>query len=357
MAISPIQGLITTFISDVKRRKITGSHDVALATANLLLRFVSATRWSHTSELISEIRALGINLIQAQPREFACGNIVRRVLAVIREVENQDKTKDSGFENAEIMGSMFNLLSSSNNNNTSQSTRDGGKNRDTKADIIEGIQELIDEIDNNDDTIGAMSLDMIHENEVLLTPTPESSTVKDFLMRAAQKRKFSVLITDSFPNGVEKAHSLARELSKLGIETVVIPDTLVLAVMSRVGKVIIGTRTVLANGGCITSAGVSLACECAHEYRTPVLAVTGLYKLSPLYPFDIESLIEVGDSSKVIPFSDSNLMNNVQVMNPTYDYVAPEHIGIYATNIGGYSPSFTYRVVLDHYSPEDTNLA
>lgn len=352
MAVTPIQGLITTFISDLKRRKIVGSHDVALATANLLLRFISATRWNHTSELISEIRALGANLIRAQPREFACGNVVRRVLAIIREIENQDKTPESGFE-SEVMGSMFNLLSS---NKPDPEEKQKTKNRDTKADIIEGIQELIDEVDNNDDTIGAMSLDMIHENEVLLTPTPESKTVKDFLIRAAQKRKFSVLITDSFPNGVEKSHSLAKELSALGIETVVIPDTLVLAVMSRVGKVIIGTRTVLANGGCISSAGVSLVCECAHEYRTPVLAVTGLYKLSPLYPFDIESLIEVGDSAKVVAFNDSNLMNEVEVMNPTYDYVSPEHIGIYATNIGGYSPSFTYRVVLDHYSPEDTNL-
>ncbi|KAA8912673.1 hypothetical protein TRICI_003391 [Trichomonascus ciferrii] len=354
MAVTPIQGLISTFISDLKRRKIVGSHDVALATANLLLRFVSASRWSHTSELIAEIRSLGGTLIRAQPREFACGNVVRRVLATIREVENQDRTPASGFE-SEVMGSMFNLLSSNKPDDPAEGPH-RTKNRDTKADIIEGIQELIDEIDNHDDTIGAMSLDMIHENEVLLTPTPESKTVKDFLIRAAQKRRFSVLITDSFPNGVDKSHGLAKELSALGIETVVIPDTLVLAVMSRVGKVVIGTRTVLANGGCISSAGVSLVCECAHEYRTPVLAVTGLYKLSPLYPFDIESLIEVGDSAKVVAFNDSSLMNQVEVMNPTYDYVAPEHIGIYATNIGGYSPSFTYRVVLDHYSPEDTNL-
>lgn len=320
-------GLVLT--SDLKRRRIQGSHDVALATANLMLRFVSATRWTHNSELISEVRELGRTLINAQPREFACGNVVRRVLAIIRETDrDHDKGDVSGQD---IMSSMFNLLST--NTEQDQGERATERPRDTKADIIEGIQELIDEIDNMDDTISGLSLDMIHENEVLLTPTPESRTVRDFLKRAAQKRKFSVLVTESYPNGVKAAHEAVRELAKAGIETVLIPDTTVLAVMSRVGKVIIGSRAVLANGGCMSSAGVSLVCECAKESRTPVLCVTALYKLSPLYPFDTESVIEVGDTSQVIPFADSECMSQLDAVNPMYDYVAPDYIDIYLTNM------------------------
>lgn len=329
-----VQGLITTFVADLKRHRIEGAHDVALATANLLLRFVSAARWNQTSELITQVRALGRTLIQANPREIACGNVVRRVLNVIREVgegeyqaggnKSHEERKDSP-----LMASMFNLLSTE--ENKTKIVKHSSK--DEKADIIEGIQELIDEIDNMDDTIAGMSLDMIHENEILLTPTPGSRTVRDFLIRAAQKRKFSILVTETFPNEVERAHLFAKELSKAGIETIVIPDTTVHAVMSRVGKVIIGASTVLANGGCISSSGVSLVCECAKEHRTPVLAVTGLYKLSPQYPFDIESLIEVGDSSKVISFEDSEIMDKLEVMNPTSDYVSPDHIDIYITNV------------------------
>ncbi|CAN6674394.1 translation initiation factor eIF2B subunit beta [Trichomonascus vanleenenianus] len=337
-------------VTDFKRRNIVGSHDVALATANFLLRFVSATRYSSTSELISEVRKVGHTLTTAQPREFACGNIVRRVLAIIREVATTTTTAEHQQD-----GSMFNLLSSASSETKPHQSE--AKPKDTKGDIIEGIRELIDEIDGNDERIEAMSLEMIHENEVLLTPTPESKTVKDFLIQAAQKRRFSVLVTESFPNGIEKARAFAEDLTKAGIETVIIPDSTVLAVMSRVGKVVIGARSVLANGGCVSSAGVSLVCECAKENKTPVLAVTGIYKLSPLYPFDIESLIEVGDSGKVVSFSNSDMMSNVEVMNPIYDYVAPEHIDIYITTVGGYSPSFTYRIVLDHYSTEDVSLA
>lgn len=352
-----LQSQISQLVGDLKRRKIQGSHDVALATANFLMRFVSSLKTNKTNELIEEVRAVGKILIEAQPKEFACGNVVRRVLAIIREVDQVNNTNSE--DTKRDPNSMFNLLStgsSSNNNNNNTNKLDNAKASSKKGDIIEGIHELLDEIDGTDEKIEQMSLEMVHENEVLLTPTPESKTVKDFLLQAAQKRTFSLFVTESYPNGVEAAHKFVKEMSEAGIETVLIPDTTALAVMSRVGKVIIGTRAVLANGGCVSSAGVSLVCAVAKEYKTPVLAVTGIYKLSPLYPFDIQSLIEIGDSGKVVSFSDSQMMDQVQIMNPTYDYVAPENIDIYITTIGGYSPSFTYRIVLDHYSTEDANL-
>jgi translation initiation factor eIF-2B subunit beta len=362
---SDINSLVSHFLAQLKRREISGSHSVALSTANLLLRFVSASRWSNISQLISEIRALGKNIVAAQPKEFASGNVVRRVLAVIREVagnieESKTTVESTGAPGTStpLISSMFGLLSTNERiPSTLENKREKQeKHKDQKADIIEGIQEVIDEIGNMDDTIAGMSVEMIHESEVLLTPTPGSKTVLEFLLRASQKRKFTVLVAENFPNDISASHEFARKLAKAGIETIIIPDTMTFAVMARVGKVIIGTRTVLANGGCLASSGVALTCECAREYNTPVLAVTGLYKLSPLYPFDIESLIEVGDTGKIVSFSDGDLMDKVQVMNPTYDYIAPENINIYITNIGGHSPSFTYRIVLDYYSNEDVSL-
>ena len=46
-----------------------------------------------------------------------------------------------------------------------------------------------------------------------------------------------------------QGQELATNLAKAGIETTVITDSAVFAVMSRVNKVIIGTHTVMANGG------------------------------------------------------------------------------------------------------------
>ena len=42
---------------------------------------------------------------------------------------------------------------------------------------------------------------------------------------------------------------LAKNLAVAGIETTVIPDSAVFAMMSTINKVIVGTHSVMANGG------------------------------------------------------------------------------------------------------------
>ncbi|KAH3685639.1 hypothetical protein WICPIJ_003386 [Wickerhamomyces pijperi] len=353
-----------SFVEKLKRRQISGSYQVALETCQLLMKFVAATRWTHIDQLIVQIRLLGKRLESAQPREFSCGNVIRRVLALIRDEAHEDNNNNNqqtqnttDSNNGPMISSMFSLLSIT-AEKSEQEPQSKARYHDLKSAIIQGIKDLIDEISSIDEGIESMAIDLIHDNEILLTPTPDSQTVLKFLLKAAkQKRKFTVLVTENYPNGTEKAHSFVKELTKAKIDTVLIPDSHVFAVMSRVGKVIVGARSVFANGGTVSTAGVAAVCECAKEYKTPVFTVAGLYKLSPTYPFDVENLIEIGNSGKVIKFSESELFHNTDVTNPLFDYIPPEHIDIYITNIGGFAPSFIYRIVLDNYKNEDVYLS
>lgn len=320
-----------------------------METCQLLMRVISAARWNHPDHLIEQIRQLGKTLINAQPREFTCGNVIRRILAIIRDelVESSESDNSS----APMISSMFSLLSTNIEKRepvaapppSTNPRIHHNKNHDLRSIIIQGIRDLIDEISNIDEGIEAMSVDLIHDNEILLTPTPDSKTVLKFLLKARQKRKFTVLVTECFPNRTAIAHSFAKKLSDAKIETVVIPDSHVFAVMSRVGKVIVGARSVFANGGTVSSAGVAAVCECAKEHKTPVFSAAGLYKLSPTYPFDVENLIEVGNSGKVINFSDSNLVQHADITNPLFDYIPPEHIDIYITNMYVFSLSSSFE--------------
>ena len=47
-----------------------------------------------------------------------------------------------------------------------------------------------------------------------------------------------------------------------------------------------GAHAVLANGGVVTRAGVHTIAQAAAYHSVPFLVLTGLYKLSPLYPHD-----------------------------------------------------------------------
>ncbi|AQZ12597.1 GCD7 (YLR291C) [Zygosaccharomyces parabailii] len=360
---------IEHFIARLKRRQIDGPYPMALETLQLLKRFISQARWSHVSELIEQIRELANRLEKAQPTAFACGNVIRRILAVIRDEVEEDMRGNVPLASTSnnvaepMISSMFNLLQKPEDNLQQQQQQKQQKQRSNKNKTdfrqvaIQGIKDLIDEITNIDDGIQQIAIDLIHDHEILLTPTPESKTVLKFLLRTKERsnRRFTVLVTEGFPNNTANAHEFAKKLAHHNIETIIIPDSAVFALMSRVGKVIIGTKAVFVNGGSISStSGVSAVCECAHEFKTPVFAVAGLYKFSPLYPFDVEKFVEFGGSQRVLSHMDPEL--RLDTINPITDYVPPENIDIYITNVGGFAPSFIYRIAWDNYKQVDVRL-
>lgn len=349
-----ITRLVDPFVLKLKRHQIEGDKETALAVAQLLMKVISAARWSNPHDLISIVRKTGKVVTEARPKEIITGNIFRRVLALIR-----DEIETENAESTAMMSSMFSLLSTSLNKKKQDTSPIQSKKQtsDFRSIIIHGIRDLVDEINAVNENLETMAWDLIHDNEILLTPTPTSDTVLEFLIKARAKRTFTVLVTENYPNDLERSHKFVKALVDNKIDTTLIPDSTTFAVMSRVGKVIVGSKAVFANGGCMSNSGVANVVECAKEYKTPVFAVAGLYKLSPLYPFGREELIEVGNSGQVLDYSDFKLVDNVEkVANQLDDYIPPENIDIFITNIGGFSPSFIYRIVLDNYKPEDNSL-
>src|SRR5690242_4673915 len=83
--------LIEYFISLIKRRQILGSYYCAWATAVVLRQVIATGRASNTARLLERVRDVGRRLVQANPRELAIGNIVRRVLGLIRDEEDEQR--------------------------------------------------------------------------------------------------------------------------------------------------------------------------------------------------------------------------------------------------------------------------
>jgi len=200
-------------------------------------------------------------------------------------------------------------------------------------------------------------------------------SVQKFLLKAAEKRKFTVIVAESYPNDHQATHSAVvgrskdnlegddadseaflKPLTAAGITVILITDASIFAIMSRVNKVILATHAVIANGGLIAAAGARIIAKAAKVHRTPVIVVSGVYKLSPEYPFEFESLIEYGDPGSIVGYEEGLLVDNLEIDNPVYDYVPPDLVDLYITNLGAHAPSYLYRIVADHYKPEDTNF-
>ncbi|KAG5459369.1 MAG: hypothetical protein BJ554DRAFT_231 [Olpidium bornovanus] len=104
--------------------------------------------------------------------------------------------------------------------------------------------------------------------------------------------------------------------------------------MSRVNKVILGCHAVLANGGVMAVTGTAMIAAAARAHSTPVVVCTGLYKLSPVYSYDQgqqhNSLVA---PDAVMSFTEGNLIDKVDIINPLCDYVPPEHVSLFITNL------------------------
>jgi len=114
---------------------------------------------------------------------------------------------------------------------------------------------------------------------------------------------------------------------------ILIPDSAVFAMMSRVNKVILDTHIVLANGSLVAAAGARAIAKAANIYRTPIVVLSGVYKLSPVYPFDLDALMEDGDPGKIVPYEDGEFLDKVEVENPLFDYVPADLVDLYITNL------------------------
>ena len=278
-------------------------------------------------------------MIKAQPLEFVIGNVVRRVLHLIRE---EYKTITKMGSNPELRmsklahlcdgdgecvadSSMYNMLAHPNYDSPLDYSKDLVELIQT---IPQGIQELMDEIDSSRSTIASQSLEHIHSNEYIMT-LGRSETVEAFLLAAARKRQFQVIVAEAAPRCT--GHLLARNLAEHGIETLLIPDAAIFAMMARVNKVIIGCHAVTANGGLIANSGAQIIASAAKHHSTPVCVLTPMYKLTPVFPENYDSFNLLTNPDDILPYENGDM--NTEVVNPMYDYVQPQQVSLLLTNM------------------------
>ena len=111
-----------------------------------------------------------------------------------------------------------------------------------------------------------------------------------------------------------------------------------------------------ANGGLIGSSGSNMVSLAAKNNSVPVVCITGLFKLCPKFPHEgQDTLNDLVSPSSIIDYAElkDELMAKVEFVNPVHDYIAPELINLYVTNIGAFQPSYIYRLLAEYYHSDD----
>lgn len=166
--------MVDDLVAKLKRRQLVGSSAVAQATLKLLIVVISKNNWTTSKQLLTLVKSVGQRLNLANPTELAVGNIIRRVLHIIREEFREaaghvDSPKDgsrnssndhsqqgqghthglSEFAPLTTSSSMYNLLGETG----SSSDDDVQYPSSLRSNIIQEIREVKDELENIYDNI------------------------------------------------------------------------------------------------------------------------------------------------------------------------------------------------------------
>ncbi|CAH8609460.1 unnamed protein product [Dicrocoelium dendriticum] len=255
-----------------------------------------------------------------------------------------------------------------------------------KSALIDGILSSIEEFSLDmvscSENVSDLSLDFIHSDELILT-TGFSRAAYHFLRRAAEKKRvFKVVVCETYPDKL--GHKCADLLSNAGISVILVPDSHVFALMSRVDKVIIGCRAVFPNGTIKTTVGTHSILLAARHFSIPTYVCLPQYKLSPV-PLSISSsalpsftVLPTADPSsssadwfdspsKLLQPNDLSLSTDILatrspstgpvVWMPRWEHVPPGLVSLFLTNLGSHAPSYLYALGHELFHPLDIQLA
>jgi len=341
---------VESFVSGLKRGLIVSSYELTKETLKLIRLVVLKIRRKTPPELVLRIiRGMGIRLVRAKPLELVVGNCFRRVIFLVKEEYTRVVKEEQGLEDIRDNHLKREISRESSRNLISPLHRQVVDQ--LKSVLIEGISEILDEIDNLYAPIAEQALEHIHANEIILV-YGGSKSVEKFLAEAKRKeRSFQVIVAEAAPG--YSGHSTAKKLSELNIPTTVVSDSGIFAIMARVNKVIIGTHAVMGNGGLIAESGMHMVALAAKHHAVPVICVTGLYKLCPLFAYNQYSFIDLKSPGNTLSYAKlGSALDRVQVISPSSDYVPPHLISLFVTNTGGHHPSYIYRLLSEYYDTD-----
>lgn len=214
------------------------------------------------------------------------------------------------------------------------------------SELGDRIMIVLEDIETSRDNVTDKAKEHINDNDLILTYST-SETLVTFFLEARKTVRFELIVLETAPTF--EGHKTAKLLAEAGIQTNLVQDCSVFAVMSRVDKVIISAHGIMANGGIIGHTGALMIAHAAKAHQVPIFAVGAIYKLTPLHPIDSLTYNEYLQPEKIFRLEDDDKIENIEVVVPAYDYVPPKMVSLILTNQEGYTPENIYRAFHELY--------
>ena len=371
----------------LRRKKDMNSTEASLQIAQLFYdllkdQTIKNKYKNNPTALILLVQKLGQTFIDIDPVQFCIGNTIKKILHIIREEirenqkdknNNSNETKESlsitvNQENKKLLD-IKNLEYTDSDNTTEKSFNSSGQLYEVKKEesndelnmdvILENIDTLIAEMSSISETITEKKeiKDLISDNDIILTTNYSEQIVK-ILSENKRTKKFKVFVCESAPKLREK--SMSEELKNIKLDVTTVENDDIYSVMKKYTKVkvFLGAKAILNNGGLIAYGGSYNICLLSSMFSNPVIIAAGATKLTPMYSFKHEFYNEYLSPDLIFGknMNYNGDISNIQFNTPSLDYIPPNLISMYATDIGILNPKFLYKNFNEMYDLEDYDI-
>ncbi|XP_063717049.1 translation initiation factor eIF2B subunit beta-like [Symsagittifera roscoffensis] len=347
-----LQKKVTDFTLKVTNDEFGSLFEVAEKTCKLVQSIILQLKWKSTDNLITYLRSTIQQVCGSEEHLVvtnACSVACNVILRLIKIISIEDPTY-LGSTSEQFMSGLIKRQESKPSLSESSDTTKSQSKKELKETFIDCLEEYTAELENSCSNIASQSLDHIHHNEIILT-IGYSKTVSEFLKEASQTRKFQVLVSEAAPS--YKGHQMARELVDAGINTTLCADSNIFAVMSRVNKVLIGSRLILADGSIMSCAGALLVAQAAQHFSVPVICCGAFYKVTPKYlSSQDQNFSTLLSPQQSLPLKHISSLQTF-VANPAYDFVPASYLTLLISSLGGHDPSYIFKLIFDLYPAID----
>jgi translation initiation factor eIF-2B subunit beta len=230
---------IVEFKKKLRKKSFPNSTIIAIETAKIFRDVIKALYSGQSSmqfsDLLKVLKSLGKSFMSVEPLLFCVGNIVKRILHIVREeynkfpnLESFSQISSDNKKKRMMSITSLNLLIdyssqkitqtpkssyvskfsedldddresiNSNNENDTGVSSDVLEMKEYVKSILNSISELIDEIESISDFIKDQSFEHINNNDVILTAN-HSDLLEEFFIEASKEKKFHVIIAESAP--------------------------------------------------------------------------------------------------------------------------------------------------------------
>ncbi len=221
---------------------------------------------------------------------------------------------------------------------------DVSKLEDVKEAVSTTVDRLLKRMLEETEEAAGIAARRLEDGDTVITHSYSRSILRTIEKAVAMGKRLRVIVAESRPllDGVE----LAKALTKLDIEVILIVDSAMRYMMREATRALIGADAVMADGSVVARTGAGLLALAASESRVRVIVVAGTYKFYPetAYGLTIES---PALADEIVPEEHREL--GVKGFAPLFEIVPPHFIDALATEKGLIAPEAVPLLVKEAY--------